>query len=546
MTSSGASGGLFDLGQIIAALDRFYPRLLTQIDRDPDSPTYGSCDRHFWMYRLNDFDSGVLQQASLSLAALAALSETDALDRCRYLKSTYHPYWRLLAKAVNRRTVRLLGLRGFLDEYYPGERSFPGTVFSCYAALKSAIMLEQREVIESPGLEAAARMLLRRKPSAAANQDAAGAAFLALYASTRNWRRKEALSTVERLIAGADGACRFQEYGGLDLGYATVTLNYLAHLHDDGTFPTLDALSRLAALVAEFVTAAGHLGGEFASRGTTYFLPFGLIVASFEDPDTAGRLAPLDLNGVYDKLDDRYLMHYCLPSLAMAALRLARDGTPQLGRPEVPAAWRGKRYESAGLYACRKGDASVFVALNKGGSIQAEADGWRFVDCGYRVLRDGTVFATCVIDESPNGLVTEGTGSVEIRVESGFHTYPPLVAGPLKTVVLRLMRFLGPALNAYFKSRLITRPRTLRGLRLERHIIIDFAGGTMTIEDAVAGLEQSDRLTLAPPSSLRLVPSAKLFQHGEEDSYLTSPGWSEPVPAQSRRTIRLEPPTPND
>ena len=46
------------------------PRVITQIDKDSDSSTYGSCDRNHWHLKIRDFDSAILQQTGLVLALL--------------------------------------------------------------------------------------------------------------------------------------------------------------------------------------------------------------------------------------------------------------------------------------------------------------------------------------------------------------------------------------------------------------------------------------------------------------------------------------------
>ena len=46
------------------------PRLISQLDRDPTSLTYGCFDRNHWQYKIRDFSSIVLQQGTLSLALL--------------------------------------------------------------------------------------------------------------------------------------------------------------------------------------------------------------------------------------------------------------------------------------------------------------------------------------------------------------------------------------------------------------------------------------------------------------------------------------------
>lgn len=38
------------------------PKLLTLLDRNPHSPTYGCFDRNFWHYKIIDFPSGMAQE----------------------------------------------------------------------------------------------------------------------------------------------------------------------------------------------------------------------------------------------------------------------------------------------------------------------------------------------------------------------------------------------------------------------------------------------------------------------------------------------------
>ena len=541
-TTDDRRGDIFDLDRLISLLDGFYPRLMSQIDRDPNSPTYGSCDRHYWMYRLNDFDSGVVQQAGLTLAALALLAERTELARCRHLDADDRPYWRAIAGAINRRTVGLLGMHGFLDEYYPGERSFPATVFACHATLRSALLLNQRDVVDSPGLEMTARMLVRRKPSAAANQDVAGAAFLALYSRARDWRQEETRATVAALLGGQDGAGAFIEYGGFDLGYATVSLNYLAHMLDDGAFPVRDALTGLADRIADFVTPSGALGGEFASRSTSYFLPYGLVMAARERRELADRFALLDLRAAYEKLDDRYLMHYCLPSLAMTALMLTEIDPPEPARRTPSSKWRSRLHESAGLYVARNDHASVFVALNKGGSLQFDTGHQTTIDCGYRLSRGGATYATCVIDGSPEYHAEEIDGGMSLEITARFQRYRSLVASPVKTVVLRLLGFMGARLGAYFKSRLIQNAECLDDVRLIRRVTLDYRSGELAIDDAISGLAADDAVSPSPATSLRLVPSARFYQRGEAAPFLARDQFEWPGAAGRRRVVALHPP----
>ena len=45
-------------------------RVLTQVDRDCDSKTYGCCDRNYWHLKIRDFPSAILQQTCLTMALM--------------------------------------------------------------------------------------------------------------------------------------------------------------------------------------------------------------------------------------------------------------------------------------------------------------------------------------------------------------------------------------------------------------------------------------------------------------------------------------------
>lgn len=512
----------FDLNALVTLLDQNIPRLISQIDRDPDSPTYGSVDRGFWMYRLHDFDSGVVQQASLTLAVLADLSEKIDLSTTIYLKTVPPKYWKSLAKAINLRNLTLMKKTGFVDEYYPGEQSFPGTVFISYAVLKSALLLGQDEVVQSSVLEKLANKILSRKASPAANQDTAAAAFLALYSQTQKWQVDQTQVVLTELLGRPDQGGKFWEYGGLDVGYSTVSLNYLGYIYADQTGPDFipQKLTELGTLISEFITPSGNLGGEYAARSTTYFLPFGFLAAASLDKVLAGRLQDLDLVSAYQRLDDRYLIHYCLPSLAISALHLAKNDLPKITPYSSPSEWQSEYYSDFGLFRAAKQDASVFVGMNKGGSIQIESAGETTIDCGYRLLRDGQVYATCVLESSPSVSYQPDQDQIILKVTTSFRRYATLTASPFKTIALRVLGFMGSRLNDFFKRVLIKKPQDLSSTTLNRTLILDTENNLLTIEDRFDGLKSNDVLNISPPSSFRLVPSAKFFQPGEAAAFL--------------------------
>ncbi len=529
---------LFDLQRYLSLIDTLYPRFMNQIDRDPDSPTHGSCDRLFWMCRQHDFDSGVLQQAPLALAGLWTLAEKGIAPGGRYFDPAHQVYWRELALGIAQRTAGLLEKNGLLDEYYPGEQSLPGTVFAAYATLKSADVFGFDEIVSHPGLRKAAERLSVRQASPAANQDTAAAAFLALYSKLNHWQPERCREVVGNLLGGIPGAAPFSEYGGGDLGYATVSLNYLAHMLEDQSHDVHAHILELAGFIADFVSPKGGLGGEYASRSTTYFLPYGLVTAARQSEALAAVLGRLDVRSCFERLDDRYLMHYCFPSLVMAVVSLASATLPSTepATDGIPSEWRVSNHANRGLLSIRNDQSAVFIGLNKGGTFQAETGTETFIDCGYRIRRDGRVYATCVVDENCRAEVASTPDGSTVAVTANFLSYRTLVASPLKTVILRALGFMGPQLNAYFKKRLIQSPIVLDNVKLKRVIKFDARANQMEIEDRIDGMTNNDRLEVSPPVSPRLVPSARFFQQGDVEAFARH---SSAAPFQASRVLKL-------
>lgn len=513
---------LLDLKRNVYLLNRLIPGLLGQIDRDPDSPTYGSCDRNYWMYRIHDFESGVLQQQSLTLAIVATIWNTAASSCCDHAVLIKPEYVRSIAHAVCDRTAKLLISNGFLDEYYPGERSFPGTVFAAYATLKAAQLLGFQDIIDHEGIHKCAREISKKEPTQASNQNVAAAAFLALYNKSNSQSSKLPENKIGQFLFNGNDDCLFSEYGGGDLGYSTVTLHYLACMAMDGTYTVDEHIKSLAYFVSDFVTPRGTLGGEFASRSTAYFIPYGLIIAAEYDDTIAIKLGGLDTTKVYEAFDDRYLDHYALPSLALTIARLSEKSAHSPFNPSINNEVTVRDHRERGLIAISGNGFLISIGINKGGTFQIDTVGSAIEDCGYRLYRNGNIFSTSVIGASSIERIVNNEDRFEVTIRSAFMRYRSLTASPFKTIVLRLFRLLGPAFNAYFKKRLIQKSIHAKDVQFERTLSIKKNDHVVHIVDSFEGLTDNDVLKHAAPGSPRLVPSARFFRVGEDEEFLKS------------------------
>ena len=113
------------------------PRLLTQGDRQPLSPTWGCWQRDFWHYRtLTDFPSAPYQQAVLSLAEAWSAEVPGS--------PWYHQSSLLTAiEGGIRFWCAIQRKDGSFDEWYPHEESFVATAFTACAMAETLRLLPE-------------------------------------------------------------------------------------------------------------------------------------------------------------------------------------------------------------------------------------------------------------------------------------------------------------------------------------------------------------------------------------------------------------------
>src|SRR6185436_2603550 len=102
------------------------PKLLTLLDRNPHSPTYGCFDRNYWHYKILDFPSGMSQEFVWPLAL--------AFDT-RFGSNPFYrqPAVREWVHAGIRFAMRSSHADGSCDDYFPFERATGAAAFSLLA-----------------------------------------------------------------------------------------------------------------------------------------------------------------------------------------------------------------------------------------------------------------------------------------------------------------------------------------------------------------------------------------------------------------------------
>ena len=259
------------------------PKVLTQVDRDKHSKTYGDCDRNHWHLKIRDFSSAILQQTGLTLALLYTL---DFRNNVFYQKEIVREW--AIATVYYWKSIQLKD--GSFNEYYPNEHGFPPTAFSFYAMCEvyKRVNIQDEKICNAFGRTA--KYLCAHIEEKAHNQELAS--ITALYSAytilKEDWILDGINKKLDRILKLQSEEGWFSEYGGADIGYLSVSLDMLAEYYwmsrDERV---LEPLSRMTDFLSYFIHPDVSSGGEYASRNTIYFLPGGVQTMSCLGNQTA-------------------------------------------------------------------------------------------------------------------------------------------------------------------------------------------------------------------------------------------------------------------
>ncbi|MEZ5647524.1 MAG: hypothetical protein R3E60_00850 [Alphaproteobacteria bacterium] len=339
------------------------PKLLTLQDRNPHSPTYGCFDRNYWQYRLLDFPTGMAQEFVWPLALAWHLP----LPENPYRGQAAIRDWIIAGLAFAQSSAHK---DGACDDFFPYERAAGATAFSLLACLEASSLVDYREAGFEAFLNRRGKWLGHHQESGKlSNHEALIVLCLDLLSErTRDHTFSQLRDArLKRLLSWQDKEGWFWEYEGCDLGYQTLTLSLLAWL--DQRRPELNlrnVLIRGAKMVTEFVHPDGSFGGEYFSRNTYNYFPYGLELIGRYFPDAlmandrviAGRVAGRGACYSDDHMIGHHLWNWLLTW---------KDWVPSRPHPVEQQPQMRNYYPSAGLLMDRQGDTALYLATNKGG-----------------------------------------------------------------------------------------------------------------------------------------------------------------------------------
>ncbi len=423
------------------------PKILTLLDRNPHSPTYGCFDRNFWHYKIKDFANGRMQELVLPLALVYDLPISD------------NPYYQQPAiktwvEAGIFYATENLKLDTFCDENFPLEHSVSATAFSLFACLESYHLLGLMNYEALQGFERCVHKLAYYPFSQSASHEALIILCLERLGQmlqTSKWHRIKA-SRLERLFSLQSQEGWFKENQTFDPGYHTLTLSFLAQLDNlRADLRLKESLLQAVELASYFIHPDGSYGGEYGSLNTYQFFPYGFELVGEWLPD-ALRINDRFLQGMKNGLSACYGDDYSLGNQVWNYLLTWRNFIP--GRPQpLPRDVASIGLKEAEILIKRRPHVELYVALNKGGVFKLFREN--------KLILSDTHFSLQVrqgrqIKNAVAHLMSSYTIHVEqdeVLIEGGLSWVNPNQLSPLKLVLNRVfMLILGQVFPNQIKN----------------------------------------------------------------------------------------------
>ena len=277
------------------------PRLLSMMDRKEFSPNYGCLDRPYWQYRMIDFPGASFQTAALSLA----MAYKNNYPHSIYFNNPRVKKW---AVAAMQFLAKIQNADGGFSHFYPNIWSLAVVAFPVYSVSEAYLLLEDemdsstRQSLHNM-FKKAGDWMVRCDDMEVTNQMAGAAmALYNIYLITQDSKYiVDSQAKIDRILNTQTPDGYFYEYGGGDIGYSTVTIDYLAKYYQKtGEEYLLEPLERLIEYTSHFFHPNFTSGGEYASRNNEFVIPSGFELLADRIP-LAGTIGDFVLNGLKKK-----------------------------------------------------------------------------------------------------------------------------------------------------------------------------------------------------------------------------------------------------
>jgi len=508
------------------------PRILSMLDRNEYSPSYGCFDRIYWLDKEIDFPSSILQLNADNLA----LVYTYPYPMNPYFKKEKIKKW--IFAAIDYWTV-IQHKDGSFDEFYPNEHGWAGptgfllfSMLDIYFRLGGEMPRELKDTLLEASDRAANYLAKYDEIGILANHHAM--ALLPIYYTYNVLKDESLLQSFYEKFEVLEGLQSSEgwllEYDGADPGYLSATVSFLGRIYkltDDQNLRSriLNIVEKAIEFSSYFVYPNRFYGGTIGSRQTLHFYPHGYEIFDDQFP-LARRIADTMLMGMAEGklvlpeiMPWRYLGYRVQEYLLSYLDYEPQDTGDSLKLPhEKPPFIRF--FEEAGILAVKKPNYYLVANLAKGGVVKVFSQDGELIynDCGMiGKLSNGKVVTSQWIDKSHRVKLLEG----QILVEGGMHFAPFKLPTPLKMIAFRsgllalgwntqLSYWMKGAIRRLFITDAKKSPVIFRRM-------ISFGDDNIQIDDVIEFHSSGEFLSLriGDEFSVRYVPQSLYYQSQE-------------------------------
>ena len=420
------------------------PRILSLIDRDKTSSSYGMGDRYHWAWGLIDFGNGTFQGVAHGLARLWKN------DLWPYSSSNEVFFERI--DSLFEGAKSLTNSSGSLEEAFPNEGSYCVTALVAFDLLCALELLsgdidtekyqEWKSVVE-PMIQ----YLLAADETHAmiSNHLATAVAALMLWDQLEKdkYAEEKALFLLERILSNQSSEGWFDEYNGADPGYQTLCTYYLAFIHLYRPDWNLEEpLERSIDFLWHFAHPDGSFGGLYGSRCTRFYIPAGILALSQKNKKACA-LSSFMTESILKKtvitlstIDEPNLIpvfnSYCWAA-ALADSQYTDEHIPLL--PSLSKDPFFLYFDKAGICVDRGADYYTIINTDKGGVIYHFPEGSSsIIDAGVVVKKKNKHFGSPQSGSRVN--ISDNKKSIEIISSIG--PMPKSRPGPWQFLILRV------------------------------------------------------------------------------------------------------------
>ncbi|QWE00778.1 hypothetical protein FD967_01670 [Polynucleobacter sp. JS-Mosq-20-D10] len=425
-------------------VEKNLPRILSLIDIDSTSQTYGMADRYYWAWGLIDFGNASFQGIAHGLARLW----------CNGLWpfKTSNEVFLSRINALFLGAKKLTHVDGSLEEAFPNEGSYCVTALVAFDLLCTIELLEKKVDQETLGswiqvVEPMIHFLKRADETHGLISNHLATAVAALF----RWEKiahdtqasQKAHELLDRILKNQSIEGWFREYDGFDPGYQTLCTYYLADVNLQR--PDLGLNKRLVKsleFMSHFAHPDGSFGGLYGSRNTRFYYPAGCLALMIEGHQSEFLVNKMEksielknvvtLSGIDEPNLVPMFNSYCWAA-TIKDVKKEKLKKKEIANKEIYRI----HFKEAGIIIDSGKNHYTIISTHKGGVVYHYVNGKNSLIDGGVVLRNKkNKLGSTQSFNANNLLIIEGD---KIQVSAEIVSMPKGVQNPYKFICLRLL-----------------------------------------------------------------------------------------------------------